>query len=110
MNSRTRFCSIALLLMATLPVPSSASGFSDLTGVNIDLAAGKFQIGKPDLGALQRLPNIQDVINGLNPAGGALAFAVRQAKTQAINGSLPIPPNIYQQLRPYYPPGFLESV
>lgn len=104
-----RFWFISLLI-AVLPASLDASWFSDLTGVNIDIAAGRFQIGRPDLGALQRLPNIQDVISGLNPAGAALAFAVRQAKAQALNGAQPIPPNIYQQLRPFYPPGFLESV
>ena len=93
-----------------------ASWLSDLTGVNIDVPAGKVQIGTPDPGgAIRRLPQTlqnlpQDIANLGNPAGLALAFAVRQAKAQAGFGARAMPADVYQQLSQFYRAEFLQSV
>ena len=105
-----------VMIGALLSTQAHASWFSDLTGVNIDPWKGQFQIGTPQPGqAIQRLPDVirrlpQDVANLANPAGLALAAAVRQGEAQASNGAQPIPPNVYQQLQGYFDPGFLQSV
>jgi len=92
------------------------SWLSDFTGINIDIPAGKVQIGTPQPirgiqqlpGELSRLP--QNLANLANPAGGALALALRQAKAQASFGAQPLPPYIRQVLQPYFPADILNSV
>jgi hypothetical protein len=108
--------SIASLILSMSIPQASASWLSDFLGVNIDIPAGKVQIGTPQpIPALQRLPGVisrlpQDIANLANPAGDALAFALRQAKAQASFGAQPIPPYIRQVLQPYFPPDILNSV
>jgi Domain of unknown function (DUF4157) len=108
---------LALVLVGVLLAgQAQASWFSDLTGINIDPWHGQFQIGIPQPGRaiqqlpgeIQRLPQI--VANLFNPAGLALAAAVRQGEAQAGNGARPMPANVYQQLQGYYAPDFLQSV
>lgn len=107
---------LTVALCFTTIVPVQASWFSDFTGINIDVPAGKVQVGRPDpVGATQRLPQTiqnlpQDVANLVNPAGSALAFAIRQAKAQALYSGRPIPANIMAALQPYFPADVLQSV
>lgn len=104
---------LCILLVST---QVEASWLSDLTGINIDVAAGRAQIGRPDpVGAFQRFPEVisrlpQDVANLANVPGSLLAVAVRNAKAQASNGARPIPPQIRQILQPYVPAEILNSV
>jgi hypothetical protein len=103
---------LALFLSST---QVEGSWFSDATGVNVDIAAGRVQIGKPDPGAIQRLPEVisrlpQDLANAANLPGSALAIAIRNAKAQASNGAVPIPPLIRQKLKPYVSQQILDSV
>ncbi len=108
---------VAVFVMGALfSTPSQASWFSDLTGVNVDPWHGKFEIGLPQPGrAIQQLPDQirqlpQTIGNLFNPAGLALAAAVRQAEGQASFGAQPIPPSVYQKLQPFFPSDFLQSV
>lgn len=107
---------VVVVVTALLSVPAQASWFSDLTGVNIDPWHGQFQIGIPQPGrAIQQLPDQirqlpQSIGNLFNPAGLALAAAVRQAEGQAGFGARPIPASVYQGLLPFFAPGFLQSV
>lgn len=104
------------LCLALVSTQVEASWLSDLTGVNIDVAAGRVQIGRPDpAGAVRRFPEViarfpQDLANLVNVPGSALALAVRNAKAQALNGARPIPPQIRQMLQPYVPEEILDSV
>jgi hypothetical protein len=108
---------LAVVMMGTLlSVQAHASWFSDLTGVNIDPWHGQFQIGPPQPGRafqqlpgeIQRLP--QTIGNLVNPAGLALAAAVRQGEAQASYGARPMPASVYQQLQAYFAPNFLQGV
>jgi hypothetical protein len=107
---------VLVLLWTLLPIQANASWLSDALGVNADPWAGKFEIGTPQpIQAVQQLPGViqrlpQDAGNLFNPAGLALAAAVRQAKAQASFGARPVPPNVYQSLSPYFPPGMLTGV
>jgi hypothetical protein len=108
---------LAVVMMSGLvSAQANASWFSDLTGINIDPWHGQFQIGIPQPGrAIQQLPGEiqrlpQNLANLVNPAGLALAAAVRQGEAQAGNGARPMPSNVYQQLQGYYAPAFLQSV
>lgn len=96
---------------------ADASTVSDLTGCNIDIFAGKFDCpGRPDpVGVIQRLPQTiqnlpQDIANLGNPAGLAMAAAIRQAESQANYGARPIPAAVYQQLVGFFDPNFLQGV
>ncbi|MBI3476590.1 MAG: DUF4157 domain-containing protein [Acidobacteria bacterium] len=99
-----------------LGLQAHASDLSDALGINIDPSAGKFEVGPPNPGpVIQRLPQIiqrlpQDIANLGNPAGLALAAAVRHAEAQASYGARPIPPAVYQQLQGYFAPNFLQGV
>jgi hypothetical protein len=89
---------------------------SDFFGPNIDIFGGKFEVGTPQpVQAIGRLPQTiqgipQDVANLVNPAGLALAAAVRNGKSQAAFGARPIPEYVSQRLQPYFPPDILQSV
>jgi hypothetical protein len=115
---KTLFHSISCfaICLALTSTRVEASWLSDLTGVNIDLAAGRAQIGRPDpVGAFQRFPDVvarlpQDLANLVNVPGSVLAVAVRNAKAQALNGARPIPPQIRQILQPYVSADILNSV
>jgi hypothetical protein len=104
-------CFVASLLA----IPVQASWFSDLTGVNIDPWHGKLEIGIPQpVRAIQQIPDQirqlpQTIGNLFNPAGLAMAAAIRQAEGQASFGAQPIPASVYQQFR-FFPADFLNSV
>jgi hypothetical protein len=107
---------VVSLVLGAMIVPAQASWFSDLTGINWNIPAGTLSVGMPDpVGAIQRFPQTfqrlpQDIANLANPAGSALAFAVRQAKAQALNGAQPIPPNVLGALQAFFPADVLQSV
>jgi hypothetical protein len=108
--------SMTLVLALSGASTAQASWFSDFTGINIDVPAGKFEIGTPQPGpAIQRLPGViqrlpQDMANLANPAGLALAFAIRQAKAQASWSAGPIPAPVRQQLGNMFPTNILQGV
>jgi len=83
-----------------------ASWLSDITGINLDLTAGKVGIGTPRPEAIpQMLQNLPKDIGQtlLAPHGQALATLIRQAYNQARARAVPIPPEIAAQLSPFYP-------
>jgi hypothetical protein len=106
----------AAIIMGALALdvapPASASWLSDITGINIDVPAEKFEIGTPNLAAipqmLQHLP--QDAANFfLSPGSSPLAFLIRQTEASAASSAQPIPADIRQLLAPYFPTEILES-
>lgn len=106
----------ALLVLPAISAWStaSASWLSDRTGINIDVPAGRVQIGTPRPEAI--IPMIQNAPRDLvtflaNPQLGAgLAFVIRQAKAQAQRSAVPISSEIRRQLAPYFPSDILDSV
>jgi hypothetical protein len=89
-----------------------ASWLSEITGIDVNLNASTVQVKPPNLAAvpqmLQNLP--KDVGQAfLNPAGTALAAAIRHAAAQARYGAQPIPDNIKEQLTPYFPQSILNK-
>ena len=92
--------------------PVQASWLSKITGVHINPSKGEFRIEKPDIGAipemLQNLP--KDVAQFmLNPAGAALAEAIRWSRNTHISSGQPIPANIRAALTPYFPANVLNQ-
>jgi hypothetical protein len=83
---------------------AEAGWFSDAIGVNIPLSGGPITIGTPQPvraiqqlpGEIQRLP--QTIPNIVNPAGMALALAIRHANAQARNGCQPAPADVQQMI------------
>lgn len=102
----------AVALIGLAVTSASASWLSDITGVNIDVPAGRFSLSAPrpqDIPAMiQHLPN--DAANFfLNPAGPALAFEIRQAYAQAHGSAQLMPAEMKALLSPYFPPVILNS-
>ena len=79
---------LALFVLATTAVlllssRADASWLSKITGIHVDLNRGRVSIDKPDVGAIpQMLRNLpKDVGQAmLNPAGTALAAAIRSSR------------------------------
>jgi len=89
-----------------------ASWLSEITGIDINVNASTVQVKPPNLAAippmLQNLP--KDVGQAfMNPAGVALAGAIRHAAAQARYGAQPVPDHIRQQLAPYIPVSILNK-
>jgi hypothetical protein len=100
---------VAALLV--LPGPAHPSGLSDITGIDIDIPAGRISVGPPNPGAIPRvISNLPtDAQNFfLNPAGSGLALLIRNAEAQALGSSRPIPPDIRDRLAPYFPTRILD--
>lgn len=98
--------------MLGFAVPAQASWLSKITGVHINPSKGEFRIEKPDIGAipemLQNLP--KDVAQFvLNPAGAALAEAIRISRNTHIGSAQPVPADIRAQLAPYFPANILNQ-
>lgn len=93
---------------------ASASWLSDITGINIDIPAGKVELGAPNPAAivpmLQNLPKDVAITLLGNVAGNALAFEIRRGEAFHKKNSHPIPPHIKQVLAPYYPAHILDGV
>jgi len=102
-------CFFASALM--WPACILASGLSDITGINIDIPAGRISVGPPDPSAIPRVvSNLpRDAQNFfLNPAGSGLAVLIRNAEAQAKGSSRPMPQKIRSILAPYFPARILD--
>jgi hypothetical protein len=119
MKSKYAFKISAIGAIALTLAPGlRASWLSDISNTNIDLSRGIFQVGIPQPaniwrgaqqvpGEIQRLP--QTLANVANPAGMALAFALRNLNQQARNGCHPVPADVYQVIGGYFR-GVIEGV
>lgn len=107
-----RLATAALAALAlSAPTAARASWFSEITGIDIDIPNGTVRIAPPKPQAipqmLQHLP--QDAAQALlNPAGNALAVAIRVSRNTAGANAQPIPPAIRAQLAPFFPPQILD--
>ncbi len=111
MIMRRENLSAMAILAALLPTSANASWLSEITGINIDIPNSTVSVSRPKPEAipemLQNLP--KDVGQALlNPAGNALAFAIRASRATAGTDARPIPPNIRAQLSAFFPPAVLD--
>lgn len=102
----------ASALAVPLATPAHGSWVSDITGVEINVPAGRisFSTPRPDHipQMLQNLP--KDLGQALlNPAGAALATVIRHGAAQAQWSSQPVPSEIRRVLEPFFPPGILNK-
>jgi hypothetical protein len=102
----------ALLSLGLLSESGHASWWSDITGINIDVPVGRISFDRPHPehipAMLQNLP--KDVGQAVfNPLGASMATLIRQAYSQALPGSQPIPPDIRRTLAPFFPPFILDK-
>ncbi|MEG0344601.1 MAG: DUF4157 domain-containing protein [Acinetobacter sp.] len=93
---------------------SCASWLSEITGLDIDLNRGSISIKEPRLDKIpEMIENLpKDATQALiNPAAPVAATAIRFSRGQALNrGTNPIPSNIREQLKPYFPDHILNKV
>lgn len=94
-----------------MPAAASASWLSEISGIDIDIPNGRVSVAPPKPQAivpmLQNLP--KDAAQALlNPAGNALATAIRISRNTARGGEQSIPPHIRAQLAPFFPPQVLD--
>lgn len=107
-------CALASLIVLISFTALQASWVSDITGVNIDVPAGRATFGPPRPDRipqmLQHLP--QDAATFfLNPyAGTALATAIRAAKARARDNCQPIPPLVISRLSAFFPQDVFPGV
>src|ERR1700730_9404202 len=111
-NSRIR-SSVSFLLIVALPHVANASWLSDISGVDINVPANTITLGVPRPDRipmmLQNLPK-DLAIYLLNPlAGGALAYAIREAKESARKVCVPVPANIRMTLSSFFPPELFQG-
>ena len=98
-------------LLCLITVSAQASWLSKITGIDINIPAGTISFDSPRPDAipdmLKNLPT--DLLEALNPYGQKLAFLIREAQAQALNGAQPIPPNIRAQLQDFFPAYILDK-
>jgi tetratricopeptide (TPR) repeat protein len=103
-------CTLVVFLCA-MTVSAQASWLSKITGIDINIPAGTISFSAPQPGAipdmLKNLPT--DLLEGLNPYGQKLAFLIREAQAQALNGAQPIPPYIRGKLLNFFPAYILDK-
>src|SRR5882672_8665684 len=108
-----RSVALALVVLVSIP-PCYASWFSDITGINIDIPAGTVNFGPPRPDRIpQMLQNLpKDTAQFfLNPVGGALAVAIRQAKASVRQqGCGPASQEVVDALAPFIPPSVFDGV
>ena len=110
--SKPRILLLAFCLFAGTP-QLRASWFGEISGLDFDFSRGRLSVKPPNLAAvpemIRNLP--KDVGQALlNPAGNALAAAIRFSRGQALNrGPQSIPPRVRQDLAPYFPPSTLDG-
>lgn len=114
MRNSTVRCSVALLLIVTLPRVACASWLSDITGIDINAPAGTVTLGVPRPDRipmmLQNLPKDLAIFL-LNPLlGGGLAYKIREAKASAHKVCVPIPAAVKMTLTPFFPTDVLDGV
>lgn len=103
---------IPLVLILSLPHSLSASWLSNITGVDINIPAGTVQVRPPNPSAIpEMLRNLPTDVGQalLNPAGAALATAIRHGAAQARYSARPVPPFVLAALSPYIPAGILNK-
>lgn len=109
-----KLAALTLLFLSITPLVR-ASWLSDITGVNINVntPTPTITFGPPNLAAipqmLQNLPTDAAQFF-LNPVGGALATAIRNAKEQAKLGCRPMPADIQETLSRFYPRALMSGV
>jgi Domain of unknown function (DUF4157) len=115
-SPRARFI-VSLFLIGLMPYSVSASWLSDISGVDINIPKNTITLGPPRPDRipmmLQNLPKDLAIylLNPLDPlAGGALAYAIRQAKESARKVCVPVPGNIRMILAPFFPPELFQGV
>lgn len=104
---------VAFSVSLSLSQSSHASWLSEITGIDINIPAGTVRVNTPKPQAIpQMLQNLpKDVGQALlNPAGAALATAIRQAAAQARSGAQPLPSTVRATLAPYFAPHILDKV
>lgn len=107
-----KYSSILFALMVS--TVANASWLSKITGVDVKVRSNSssIEINKPQpeaIGdAIKHFPN--DLKNFLNPAGTALAIAIRDARDNVRPGANRIPANIRNKLSPYFPASILNRV
>jgi len=103
-------CMVVVCLCA-MTVSAQASWLSKITGIDINIPAGTISFSTPQPGAipdmLKNLPT--DLLEALNPYGQKLAFLIREAQAQALNGAQPIPPYIRGKLLNFFPAYILDK-
>lgn len=111
MNKQSGFLAF---LMLFIPSYVSASWLSEITGIDIDLNRGSISVKPPNIAAVpQMIQNLPKDLGQalLNPVAPALATTIRSSRGQALNrGVQAIPPQIRQDLAPYFPPQILDKV
>lgn len=103
---------LLLLVISSISSVASASWFSEITGVDINLNAGTVEVKAPNPAAIpEMLRNLpQDVGQALlNPTGSQLAAAIRYSAAQARFGAHPIPPDIKRSLATYIATDILDK-
>lgn len=104
---------VVFLLCCNLQLTANASWLSDITGIDVNVPRGTITFGppRPDRipGMLQNLPKDAATFF-LNPAGNALAFAIRQAKEQARRNCGPMPPQVVATLSAFFPNDIFPGV
>jgi hypothetical protein len=105
--------SILAIEALTFTPLAEASWLSDITGINIDIPNAHVTFGppRPDrvVPMLQHLP--QDATQFfLNPVGGTLATAIRQAKALARQDCQPVPAEIIKSLAAFLPSSLFQGV
>jgi hypothetical protein len=101
-----------LLVLGLSAPPASASWLSEITGIDVNIPAGTVEVKAPNPAAIpEMLRNLpKDVGQALlNPAGSALATAIRHAAAQARWGAQPIPDDVKSRLAPYIPGHILNK-
>ncbi|WP_019010731.1 eCIS core domain-containing protein [Deinococcus aquatilis] len=91
---------------------ASASWLSKITGISIDFSTATVKFSKPEPKAIpEMLKNLpKDAAQFfLNPAGNALALAIRTSKNAAKN-TKPLPDSLKQELTGYFPKEILDQV
>jgi|GEM_PF-1999460 len=110
---RARFLLIGATF-ALIPTAVSASWLSEVTGVDVKVRSSGSSITinrpKPEAipEAIEHFPN--DMMNFLNPAGTALAVAIRDARANVRPRANKMPQHVKDVLAPYFPASILNRV
>lgn len=112
-HSPLRKCLAISIVFLLISVENlEASFLSQITGIDINIPAGTINFSAPQPQAIpEMLKNLPaDVLKLLNPYGLKLAFLMREARAQALNGAQPIPANMRSLLSPFFPAYILDKV
>lgn len=110
---RAKFLLIGVAI-AIIPGAANASWLSKVTGVDIKVrsSGSSITINRPQPEAIpeaiEHFPN--DMINFLNPAGTALAVAIRDARSNVRPRANRMPQHVKEVLAPHFPASILNRV